>query len=97
MATFTIDTKGLNKIQDKFKQSAELYKAYAVQEVNKAVKAMELEARGKAGNLPRLKSKAKKPYTRTGNLSRSIASTPYQNGYASFSMGNSTVNYAPYV
>lgn len=97
MATFTVDTKALNSIQNKFKQTAELYKAYAVQEVNKAVKAMEVEARAKAGNLPRLKSNAKKPYTRTGNLSRSIASTPYQNGYALFSMGVGTVNYAPYV
>ena len=97
MATFTVDTKALNAIQNKFKQTAELYKAYAIKEVDKAVKAMEVEARAKAGNLPRLKSNAKKPYTRTGNLSRSIASTPYQNGYASFSMGNSTVKYAPYV
>jgi hypothetical protein len=97
MATFTVDTKALNAIQNKFKQSAELYKAYAIKEVDKAVKAMEVEARAKAGNLPRLKSNAKKPYTRTGNLSRSIASTPYQNGYALFSMGSKTVNYAPYV
>jgi HK97 gp10 family phage protein len=97
MATFTVDTKALNAIQNKFKQTAELYKAYAIQEVDKAVKAMEVEATAKAGNLPRIKSKAKKPYQRTGNLSRSIASTPYQNGYASFSMGNSTVKYAPYV
>ena len=97
MATFTVDTKALNLIQNKFKQTAELYKAYAIKEVDKAVKAMEVEARAKAGNLPRLKPKGKKPYERTGNLSRSIASTPYQNGYASFSMGNSTVNYAPYV
>ena len=48
MATFTVDTKALNSIQNKFKQTAELYKAYAVQEVNKAVKAMEVEARAKA-------------------------------------------------
>ena len=97
MATFTVDTKALNAIQNKFKQSAELYKVYAVQEVNKSVKAMEVEATAKAGNLPRLKSKAKKPYVRTGNLSKSVSSTPYQNGYASFSMGNTTVKYAPYV
>jgi HK97 gp10 family phage protein len=58
---------------------------------------MEVEATAKAGNLPRVKSKAKKPYERTGNLSRSISSTPYKNGYASFSMGNETVKYAPYV
>ncbi len=97
MATFTVDTKALNLIQNKFKQTAELYKAYAIKEVDKAVKSMEVEARAKAGNLPRIKSNAKKPYERTGNLSRSISSTPYQNGYASFSMGNSTVKYAPYV
>jgi HK97 gp10 family phage protein len=97
MATFTVDTKALNAIQNKFKHTAELYKAYAIQEVDKAVKAMEVEAKAKAGNLPRIKSKAKKPYQRTGNLSRSISSTPYQNGYASFSMGNETVKYAPYV
>ncbi len=97
MATFTVDTKALNLIQEKFKQTAELYKAYAIKEVNKAVKAMEVEATAKAGNLPRIKSNAKKPYERTGNLSRSISSTPYQNGYALFSMGNQTVKYAPYV
>jgi HK97 gp10 family phage protein len=97
MATFTVDTKALNLIQEKFKQQAELYKAYAVQEVNKTVKAMEVEATAKAGNLPRLKSNAKKPYVRTGNLSKSVSSMPYQNGYASFSMGNTTVKYAPYV
>jgi len=97
MATFTVDTKALNAIQNKFKQTAELYKAYAIQEVDKAVKAMEVEATAKAGNLPRLKPKSKKPYERTGNLSRSISSTPYQNGYAMFSMGSKTVNYAPYV
>jgi hypothetical protein len=97
MATFTVDTKALHKIQDKFKQTAELYKAYAVQEVDKAVKAMQVEAQSKAGNLPRLKSTAKKPYTRTGNLSKSISSMPYQNGYATFSMGNDIVKYGPYV
>ena len=97
MATFTVDTKALNLIQEKFKNQAELYKAFAIREVDKAVKAMQVEATAKAGNLPRIKSKAKKPYERTGNLSRSIASTPYQNGYASFSMGSKTVNYAPYV
>ena len=97
MATFTVDTKALNVIQEKFKHQAELYKAFAIREVDKAIKAMQVEATAKAGNLPRIKSKAKKPYERTGNLSRSIASTPYQNGYASFSMGSKTVNYAPYV
>jgi len=97
MATFTVDTKALNKIQDKFKQTAELYKAYAIQEVDKAVKAMQVEAAAKAGNLPRLTTTPKYPYRRTGNLSKSISSTPYQNGYATFSMGNDTVNYAPYV
>jgi len=97
MATFTVDTRALNQIQEKFKNSAELYKAYAIQEVNKAVISMQVEATAKAGNLPRLKPKAKKPYERTGNLSRSIASTPYQNGYATFSMGSDTVKYAPYV
>ena len=76
MATFKVDTKALNAIQNKFRQTAELYKAYAIQEVDKAVKAMEVEATAKAGNLPRIKSKAKKPYQRTGNLSRSISSTP---------------------
>jgi len=97
MATFTVDTKALNVIQEKFKNHAELYKAFAIQEVNKSVKAMQVEAASKAGNLPRLKSKSKKPYVRTGNLSKSVSSMPYQNGYASFSMGNSTVKYAPYV
>jgi HK97 gp10 family phage protein len=97
MATFTVDTKALHKIQMKFKQTAELYKAYAIQEVNKSVKAMEMEATSRAGNLPRIKSTAKKPYTRTNNLAKSVSSTPYQNGYASFSMGNETVKYAPYV
>ena len=97
MATFTVDTKALHKIQEKFKQTAELYKAYAVQEVNKSVKAMEMEATTRAGNLPRVAPAAKKPYKRTSNLSRSVSSTPYQNGYASFSMGNETVKYAPYV
>jgi HK97 gp10 family phage protein len=97
MATFTVDTKAFNKIQEKFKQTAELYKAYAVQEINKSVKAMQMEAASKAGNLPRIPTKAKKPYRRTNNLSKSISSTPYQNGYASFSMGNELVKYAPYV
>ena len=97
MATFTVDTKALNKIQDKFKQTAELYKAYAIQEVDKAVKAMQVEAAAKAGNLPRLNTTPKYPYRRTGNLSKSISSTPYQNGYATFSMGNESVKYAPYV
>jgi hypothetical protein len=97
MATFTIDTKALNKIQDRFKQTAELYKAYAIQEVDKAVKAMELEAASKAGNLPRLRNIPKKPYKRTGKLAQSISSMPYKNGYATFSMGNDTVKYAPYV
>ncbi len=97
MATFTVDTKALNAIQNKFKQTAELYKTYAIQEVDKAVKAMEVEATAKAGNLPRVPSTAKKPYRRTNNLSKSVSSKPYQNGYASFSMGNESVKYAPYV
>lgn len=97
MATFIVDTKNLDKIQNKFKNVAELYKAYAVQQLNKAVKDMQMEASSRAGNLPRVPSNAKKPYERTGNLSRSVSSTPYKNGYASFSMGNETVKYAPYV
>jgi hypothetical protein len=97
MATFTVDTKALYKIQDKFRQSADLYKAYAIQQINKSVKAMQVEATAKSGNLPRLTTTAKKPYRRTGNLSKSISSMPYKNGYATFSMGNETVKYAPYV
>ena len=97
MATFKVDSKALMALEAKFKNAATNYKNYAILEINKAVKAMEVEATAKAGNLPLLPSTAKKRYERTGNLSRSISSTPYKDGHALFSMGNNQVNYGPYV
>ena len=99
MATFTIDSKKLTILQEKYKVAAETYKAYAIGELNKAVDAMQVQAAAKAGNLPYLPTKAKVRYERTGNLARSIKSTHYNPnlGYAQLSMGSQTVRYAPYV
>jgi hypothetical protein len=96
---FTIETKNLFKLQLKYAEVAEKFKAYAIKRVNESVLAIEKQAKQQSsiGGLKRLNPNSK--YKRTGNLSNSISSTPYNinTGYAKVSVGDSLVNYAPYV
>ena len=96
MASFTMDVKGLETLHKKYAAVADKFKNYAVIELDKAVKKMELEARKKSSKekLPKLNPNS--TYQRTGNLSRSVYSKPYNAGYAVIGMGKG-INYGPYV
>jgi len=92
----TIDAKGLHDLSKKYAGIAEKFKKYAIQELDKAVKKMEIEAKKKSSPSKLKRIFPNSTYERTGNLSRSIYSTPYQNGYATIGMGKG-ITYAPYV
>ena len=96
MASFTMDVKGLNTLHKKYAAVADKFKNYAVIELDKAVKKMELEATKKSSKQKLPKLNPNSTYERTGNLSRSIFSRPYTAGYAVIGMGQG-INYAPYV
>lgn len=94
--SMTMDVKGLHDLSKKYSKIAEEFKAFAIVELDKAVKKMEIEAQKKSSiaKLERIFPNSK--YERTGNLSRSIYSRPYSGGYATIGMGNG-ITYAPYV
>jgi hypothetical protein len=96
MASFTMDVKGLKTLHKKYAAIADKFKNYAIIELDKSVKNMELQAKKKSSiqKLPKLNPNS--TYKRTGDLSRSIYSKPYTAGYAVIGMGNG-INYAPYV
>lgn len=96
MASFTIETKNLFKLQLKYAEIAEDFKKYAIKELNETVKEIELKAK-EASSPARLKVlNTNSKYKRTGKLSHSISSTPYNGRYATLTMGKG-INYAPYV
>ena len=92
----TIDTKGLQDLSKKYAGIAEKFKKYAIQELDKAVLKMEVQAKKKSSPSKLKRVFPNSTYERTGNLSRSIFSKPYNNGYAVIGMG-SGISYAPYV
>jgi HK97 gp10 family phage protein len=92
----TMDVKGLHDLSKKYASIAEEFKAFAIMELDKAVKKMEVEAQKKSSPSKLKRIFPNSTYERTGNLSRSIYSTPYQNGYATIGMGKG-ITYAPYV
>lgn len=91
-----MDVKGLQTLHKKYAAIADKFKTYAVIELDKAVKKMELEAKKKSSKQKLPKLNPNSTYERTGNLSASIYSRPYQAGYAVIGMGRG-INYAPYV
>jgi hypothetical protein len=96
---FKIETKNLFKLQMRYAEVAEEFKAYAIKRINESVLAIEAQAKQQSSisGLKRLNPNSK--YKRTNNLSDSISSTPYNTnlGYAKVSVGGGLVNYAPYV
>lgn len=92
----TIDIKGLHTLSKKYAQVAEEFKSFAIVELDKAVKKMELEASNKSSPSKLERIFPNSTYKRTGNLSRSIFSKPYNGSYATIGMGNG-ISYAPYV
>ena len=96
MASFTMDVKGLKDLHKKYASVADKFKNYAIIELDKAVKKMEIEAAKKSSKQKLPKLNPNSTYERTGNLSRSIFSRPYTAGYAVIGMGQG-INYAPYV
>ncbi len=92
----TIDVKGLDTLSKKYHQIAEEFKNFAIVELDKAVKKMETEAQSKSSPSKLKRIFPDSTYKRTGNLSRSIYSRPYQNRYAVIGMGKG-ISYAPYV
>jgi hypothetical protein len=96
MASFTMDIKGLKKLQFKYAQIADEFKNYAIIELDAAVKKMESEAEKKSSKQGLQILNPNSKYKRTGKLSRSVFSKPYKAGYAVIGMGQG-INYAPYV
>lgn len=96
MASFTMDLKGLKTLHQKYAQVADEFKNYAIIELDKAVKKMEIEATNKSSKQGLEKFNPPSKYVRTGNLSRSVFSKPYKAGYAVIGMGKG-INYGPYV
>lgn len=97
MATFEIKTKDLFKLQLKYASFADEFKKYAISQVDAAVIGMSAEAslNSSPSILPVINANSK--YKRTGRLSRSVDSSPWNGSYATFSVGGNGVNYAPYV
>lgn len=96
MASFTMDVKGLKELHKKYALAADKFKNFAVVELDRAVKKMETEASKKSSPQKLEILNPDSTYKRTGNLSRSIFSRPYQAGYATIGMGKG-ISYAPYV
>jgi hypothetical protein len=96
MAKFTIETKNLFKLQVKFADAADEFKKFAIKELNESVKIMEADAKKKSSpsKLPRININS--TYKRTGKLSGSISSEPFDGRYATLILGRG-INYAPYV
>ena len=96
---FKIETRNLFKLQMRYAEVAEQFKAYAISKINESVLAIEAQAKQQSSKSGLKKLNPNSKYKRTGNLSNSISSTPYNAGlgYAKVSVGNALVNYGPYV
>ena len=73
---------GIESLKKKFATGYEQFKQHTINELNVMVADTATEARASAADLPYLPTSAKKPYERTGFLSRSINSIPYNGSFA---------------
>lgn len=89
-----LKVRGIEALKRKFATGYEQFKQHAINELNVMVADIAQEARSDAADLPYLPSKAKKPYERTGFLSRSINSMPYNGNFAEVIVN---AKYGPYV
>lgn len=96
---FKIETRNLFKLQMRYAEVAEQFKAHAIKKINESVIAIEQQAKQQSSISGLKKINPNSKYKRTGNLSNSITSTPYNPalGYAKVSVGGGLVDYAPYV
>jgi len=90
-----LEVRGLNSLKKKFATSYEALKGHIISEINVMVVEVAQGARQDAANLPQLN--ANSTYKRTGNLSRSITSIPFNGKYAEIRVGDSLVDYGAYV
>lgn len=96
MASFTIETKNLFKLQLKYAEVADAFKKFAINELNDSVKKIELKAKQDSSPSKLRIINPNSKYKRTGRLSGSISSAPFNGKYATLTMGKG-INYAPYV
>ena len=89
-----LKVRGIEKLKLKFATGYEQFKQHTINELNTMVANIAQEARSDAANLPYLPTRAKKPYERTGFLSRSINSMPYNGSFAEVIVN---AKYGPYV
>jgi hypothetical protein len=90
-----LEVKGLNSLKKKFATSYESFKAHIISEINVMVVEIAKEAASDAADLPYLNTNSS--YQRTGNLSRSIRSVPFNGKFAEIVVGDSLVDYGAYV
>lgn len=90
-----LEVKGLNSLKKKFATTYEGFKLHTIDALNDMVKEVAIEASADAADLPHLSTNSL--YKRTGNLSRSIRSIPFNGKYAEIVVGNSLVDYGAYV
>jgi len=90
-----LEVRGLNSLKKKFATSYESFKGHIISEINAMVVEIAQGARQDAANLPRLTTNS--TYERTGNLSRSITSIPFNGKFAEIIVGDSLVDYGAYV
>ena len=89
-----LKVRGIEALKRKFAVGYEQFKQHTISELNVMVANIAQEARSDAADLPYLPTRAKKPYERTGFLSRSINSMPYNGSFAEVIVN---AKYGPYV
>jgi hypothetical protein len=89
-----LKVRGIEALKRKFATGYEQFKQHTINELNVMVADIAQEARTDAADLPYLPTRAKKPYERTGFLSRSINSMPYNGSFAEVIVN---AKYGPYV
>lgn len=89
-----LELRGLKSLKKKFAFGYEEFKSHTINAINQMVVDIANEARKDAADLPYSPTNAKVPYKRTGKLSRSIYSTPFNGKYAEVIVGAS---YGAYV
>ena len=77
-----LKVRGIDKLKLKFANGYEQFKQHTINELNVMVANIAQEARADAADLPPIPTGAKNPYKRTGFLSRSINSMPYNGNFA---------------
>ena len=77
-----IKVRGIEALKKKFATGYEQFKEHTINQLNIMVADVAVEAKASAADLPYLPTNAKNPYKRTGFLSRSINSIPYNGSFA---------------